>query len=103
MQNVSAHHDTTNYDTTRHCCSRPRSAVYQFELLCVANDYVLRYCKTFLLIVVYIYVYNETVCLDDNIYASPWELSILRKEFTAAARIMQSSSNELSTLVSGKV
>ena len=27
----------------------------------------------------------------------------LQKEFTAAARIMQSSSNELSTLVSGKV
>ena len=30
-------------------------------------------------------------------------LSTLAKEFSAAARIMQSSSNELSTLVSGKV
>ena len=30
-------------------------------------------------------------------------LSTLAKEFTAAARIMQSSSNELGTLVSGKV
>ena len=29
-------------------------------------------------------------------------LSTLAKEFSAAARIMQSSSNELSTLVSGK-
>ncbi len=33
----------------------------------------------------------------------PWGLSTLAKEFTAAARIMQTSSNELSTLVSGKV
>ena len=30
-------------------------------------------------------------------------LSTLAKEFSAAARIMQSSSNELSTLVSDKV
>ena len=30
-------------------------------------------------------------------------LSTLAKEFTAAARIMQSSLNELNTLVSGKV
>ena len=41
--------------------------------------------------------------VDDNIYAPPWGLSTLPKEFTAAARIMQSSSNELSTLVSSKV
>ena len=33
----------------------------------------------------------------------PWGWSTLAKEFTAATRIMQSSSNELSTLVSGKV
>ena len=33
--------------------------------------------------------------------AKTW--STLTKEFSAAARIMQSSSNELSTLVSGKV
>ena len=37
------------------------------------------------------------------IYALPWRLSTLAKEFTAAARIMQSSSNESSTLASGKV
>ena len=37
------------------------------------------------------------------IYAPPCGLITLTKEFTAAARIMQSSSNELSTLVSGKV
>ena len=41
--------------------------------------------------------------MDDNIYALQWGLSTLAKEFTAADRIMQSSSKELSTLVSGKV
>ena len=41
--------------------------------------------------------------MDDNIYSPPWGLSTLAKEFSAAARIMQSSSNELNTLVSGKV
>ena len=35
------------------------------------------------------------------IYAPQWGLSTLAKEFTAASRIMQSSLNELSTLVSG--
>ena len=40
--------------------------------------------------------------MDDNIYASPRGLCTLAKECTAATRIMQSSSNELSTLVSGK-
>ena len=44
-------------------------------------------------IYIYIYIY---------IYALPWELSTLVKELTAATRIMQSSSNELSPLVSGK-
>ena len=43
---------------------------------------------------IYIYIY---------IHAPPWGLSILAKEFMAAACIMQSSSNELRTLVSGKV
>ena len=39
-----------------------------------------------------------------RIYTLPhMGLSTLAKEFAAAARIMQSSSNELSTLVSGKV
>ena len=36
---------------------------------------------------------------DDNIYTHPpWGLSILEREFSAAARIMQISSKELSTL-----
>ena len=38
-----------------------------------------------------------------NIYMHTWGLSILVKELTAATRVMKSSSNELSTLVSGKV
>ena len=42
----------------------------------------------------YIYIY---------IYIYIWRLSTLAKEFSAAARIMQSSLNELSTLVTGKV
>ena len=37
------------------------------------------------------------------IYAPPWGLSTLAKEFSAAARIMKSASNELSTLVPDKV
>ena len=40
--------------------------------------------------------------VDDNIYAPPRGLRTLAKEFTAATRIMQSSLNDLSTLVSGK-
>ncbi len=36
------------------------------------------------------------------VFTPPRSLSTLAKEFTAATRIMQSSSNELSTLVSGK-
>ena len=42
------------------------------------------------------------VCVNDNIYAPPWGLSTLVKEFSAAARIMQSSFKELSTLVGYK-
>ena len=41
--------------------------------------------------------------MDDNIYAPLWGLNTLAKEFTPAARIVQSSSNQLSTLVSGKL
>ena len=37
------------------------------------------------------------------IYAPPWALSTLVKEFSAAARIMQSSSKELSTLAADRV
>ena len=37
------------------------------------------------------------------IYAPPWGLSTLAKEFSASARIMQSSSKELSTLVADRV
>ena len=46
--------------------------------------------------------HSYQTALLNYIYASPWEWSILTKEFTAVTRIMQSSSNELSTLVSGK-
>ena len=41
--------------------------------------------------------------LRGHTYAPPWVLSTLTKEFIAATRIMQSSLNELNTLVSGKV
>ena len=41
--------------------------------------------------------------MDNNVYAPPWGLSTLAKEFSAAAHQMQSSLNELSTLVYGKV
>ena len=54
-------------------------------------------CELFSLpsyIYIYIYIY---------IYALPRVLSTLAKEFMAATRIMPSSSNELGTLVSGKV
>ena len=46
---------------------------------------------------------RNSLSVDDNIYAPPWELSTLAKEFTTAARVMQGSSNELSTLAYGKV
>ena len=46
----------------------------------------------------------DSISYDDNGYEIYiWGLSTLVKEFSAAARIMQSSSNELSTLVSSKV
>ena len=50
----------------------------------------------FLYVYIYIYIY---VCVCVCVCV----LSTLVKEFSAAARIMQSFSNELSTLVSGKV
>ena len=40
--------------------------------------------------------------MDDNIYAPHTGLSTLAKELTAATRVLQSSSNEPSTLVSSK-
>ena len=46
---------------------------------------------------------RNSLSVDDNIYLPPWGLSTQAKEFLATAHIMQSSSNELSTLVSGKV
>ena len=46
-------------------------------------------------------VYNTEQCPD--IYATPWGLSTLAKELSVAARIMQSSSKELSTLVADRV
>ena len=48
-------------------------------------------------------IQRNRLSLDDYIYVPPWVLSTLAKEFTAAARIMKSPLNELSTLVSGKV
>ena len=65
---------------------------------------ILRVCEKFIfvnsLIYIYIYIYMS---VDYNIYAPPWGLSTLVKEFSAAARIMQSSSKELSTLVADRV
>ena len=46
---------------------------------------------------------RNSLSVYDNIYAPPWELSTLAKEFSAATRIMQSSSKELSTLVANRV
>ena len=48
-------------------------------------------------------IFLEITYKKIRLYAPPWGLSTLAKEFTAAARTMQSSSNESSTLVSGKV
>ena len=45
-------------------------------------------------------IQRNSLSVDDNIYAPPRGLSTLAKEFTAATRIMPSSSNELSPLVS---
>ena len=47
-------------------------------------------------------IQRSSLSVDDNIYASPRGLSTLAKEFTATTRIMQSSSDEMSILVSGK-
>ena len=41
--------------------------------------------------------------MNDNMLPYGGWVSILAKEFSAATRIMESSSNELSTLVSGQV
>ena len=57
---------------------------------------------------VYIYMYiwiyvNVCVYVSDFVYAPPWGLSTLAKEFSVAARILQSSSKELSTLVADTI
>ena len=44
-----------------------------------------------------------SLSMDDNIYAPPWGLSTLVNEFSPAARIIQSFSKELSTLVTDRV
>ena len=49
------------------------------------------------------YLHINSLSMDDNIYTPPLGLSTLVKEFSAAARIRQGSTNELSTLVSDKV
>ena len=46
---------------------------------------------------------RNSLSVDDNIYAPPWGLSTLVKEFSATARILQNSSKELSTLVADRV
>ena len=61
---------------------------------------------------IYIYIYILICHWPNNIYiyivcpitdAPPWGLSTLAKEFSDTARIMQSSSKELSTLVVDRV
>ena len=47
-------------------------------------------------------IQRNSLSVDYNIYAAPQGFSTLSKEITTATRIMQSSSNELSTVVSGK-
>ena len=60
-------------------------------------DTVLNYGWTICLkLFQYIYIYIEIIALSVSIY-------IYIYIYTAAARVMQSSSNELSILVSGKV
>ena len=49
------------------------------------------------------YKERKSLSVDDNIYAPSWGLSTLVKEFSATARIMQSSSKELSSLVADRV
>ena len=46
---------------------------------------------------------RNSLCVDDNTYAPKLGLSTLGKELKAAARVLQSSSNELSTPVSDSV
>ena len=59
---------------------------------------LLEYPVYFRLIIIFIYIY-----IYIYIYAPPWGLSTLAKELSAAARIMQSSYKELSTLVADRV
>ena len=55
-------------------------------------------------IILYLFlIERNSLSVDDNIYAPPWRLSTLVKELSAAARTMQSSSKELSTLVADRV
>ena len=57
-----------------------------FNEICINEEMLPKYT--------YLYIY---------IYAPRWGLNTLVKEFSAAVRIMQSSSNKLSCLVSDKV
>ena len=45
----------------------------------------------------------NSLSVDENIYGPSWGLSTLAKELSDIARIMQSSSKELSTLVADRV
>ena len=46
---------------------------------------------------------RNSLSVDDNIYAPPWGLSTLAMESSVAARIMQSYSKKLSTLVADRI
>ena len=66
--------------------------------------------KYFWLVYMYIYIATLKICdtTKESVYGwqyirCPMGFITLAKEFTAAARKMLSSSNELSTLVTGKV
>ena len=101
--------------------SRIKCERYIFIKKCVRSfienviivDYVSAYTWICIRVYLYLVIYdiNRANCISFNIYiyiyiyiyACPQGLSTLAKEFMAATRIMQSSSNELSTLVSGKV
>ena len=73
------------------------------------NSLILRYIYIYVCVCVCVWphrrvmIERNSLSVDDNIYAPPWGLSTLAKEVSAVARIMQSSSKELSTLVADRV
>ena len=79
---------------------------YIHTYICIYIYIYIQHIYVYILIYIqhtYIYSCDETVCQCMTIYMLPsWGLSILLKKLTAVTHVMQSSSNELSTLVSGK-